>query len=181
MRTYSEAIWNALGLNTYIYLIDLGNGSILDDEVYQKVFCGFYKVRRNKDNWIKPYFEIFKDAYKNKKHLNTQSFQKYFDMVQQRCVHGGKNQEEASFVSKMLHTIKPSFFPIFDSRVKKALSIPENVKNIEAYKIMCKKYKNMIASSDFKKEKKAILSLLSKYKKTNKLSNYKILDILHYF
>ena len=37
----------------------------------EKVFCGFYKVRRNKDNWIKPYFEIFKDAYKNKKHLNT--------------------------------------------------------------------------------------------------------------
>lgn len=181
MRTHSEAIWNAFELDTYLYLINLDNESVLDDEEYQRIFCGYYKVRRNKEKWIKPYFKIFKQAYINKKKLNAHSFHKYLKMVEQKCVHGGKKQEEISFVSKMLHTVKPSIFPIFDSRVREALSIPTYVNNVDAYQMMCNEYKKMKVSLAYKKEKKALLSLLSKYKKTIKLSNYKILDILHYF
>lgn len=82
------------------------------DEVFQRKFTYFYRVRRN-STWRQAYFSLFED---NKAAENV-SFESIL-----RAIYEHTGRIEASFASKMLATLKPEM-PIWDSIVLSKLGI----------------------------------------------------------
>ena len=84
----------------------------MDDPAYQKLFSGYYRVRRNAA-WKKEFFRLMAD-FRERENL---SFGEILLRLYQKT-----GQIEASFASKMLATLDTDM-PIWDSNVLKALQL----------------------------------------------------------
>ena len=75
-------------------------------------------MRRSKE-WYRGYYEVFKE-YKCK----TSDYS-IVDILNDlyKIDNNGKHMVDLSFASKMLHTLKPKKFPIYDNMVAKALNL----------------------------------------------------------
>ena len=93
-----------------------------DKSEFQRMFNGYYKVRRN-ENWQKEYYAIFTEAKKNPENYT-------FERIL-RKLHEKTRMIEASFSSKMLATIDPSK-PIWDQYVLKNLGLQLKGKDAES-------------------------------------------------
>ena len=96
---------------------------------YQKNFTSYYNVRRDK-NWLLYYYD-FLYLNKNNTTLTFADVIEYlYTKVPSKTAITSKNPKglryglECSFASKLLHSINPNY-PIWDSRVRSALLIPE--------------------------------------------------------
>ena len=86
--------------------------NLSEDMAFQRMFNGFYRIRRNED-WRKFYYEHF-EKWKNE---STPSFPLILETLYH---HTGR--VECSFSSKMLATLYPDF-PIWDSIVLDRLQL----------------------------------------------------------
>ncbi len=94
-------------MQKYVWIMDTVNTvNISKSAQFQRVFVGFYRVRRN-GPWRNAYFQLFED-YKSRKHVD---FDTIIDDLYARC-----GRVEASFSSKLLATLRPSM-PIWDAHV----------------------------------------------------------------
>ena len=95
---------------------------------YQKNYTAYYNLRRDKI-WLMYYYD-FLFLNKNNKTLTFGDVIEYLLKVPAKTTFSSKNPNglryglECSFGSKLLHTIDPNF-PIWDSRIRNALLIPE--------------------------------------------------------
>lgn len=96
------------GINKYLNIITCVKEDIdnFNDEKFQKLYKGFYRMRRNKE-FCNKYFKIGYEQIKN----SEISFDILFDNIKQI-----NNKNEASFSSKLLHTINNKK-PILDKKV----------------------------------------------------------------
>ena len=117
-KILEEALSRSLGLPRYIEIM-AGNP---DKSEFQRMFNGYYKVRRNED-WQKEYYAIFTEAKKNPENYT-------FERIL-RKLHEKTRMIEASFSSKMLATIDPSK-PIWDQYVLKNLGLQLKGKDAES-------------------------------------------------
>ena len=117
-KILKEALSRSLGLPRYIEIM-AGNP---DKSEFQRMFNGYYKVRRN-ENWQKEYYAIFTEAKKNPENYT-------FERIL-RKLHEKTRMIEASFSSKMLATIDPSK-PIWDQYVLKNLGLQLKGKDAES-------------------------------------------------
>ena len=117
-KILEEALSRSLGLPRYIEIM-AGNP---DKSEFQRMFNGYYKVRRN-ENWQKEYYAIFTE---DKKNPENYTFERIL-----RKLHEKTRMIEASFSSKMLATIDPSK-PIWDQYVLKNLGLQLKGKDAES-------------------------------------------------
>ena len=91
----------SLGLDKYSQIMQESSIS----EKFQRVFNGYYQVRRKK-GWREKYYSLFEEA-REKKYSFDQILKRLYELT---------HRVEASFSSKMLATIDASM-PILDSHV----------------------------------------------------------------
>ena len=99
--------WGKIEGGVKLYNTINGNINPLDKENFQKKFSYFYKVRRNQ-TWKKEFFQTF---YKFHKSSKEPQFEDILNDLRDKT-----KRMEASFASKMLHTLNPKM-PIWDSIV----------------------------------------------------------------
>ena len=137
------------------------------NENFQKKFSRFYRVRRNQD-WKKAFFQILHESSKKRK------FKDILEELWRKT-----DQMEASFASKMLHTLNPQM-PIWDSivvvhqlgikvPVKKNKATDNDEKDrmgkiIAIYEQLCKGYDSFINTNHGKE-------LIQKFDKQNPKTN----------
>lgn len=102
-----EQLARSLGLDRYAFII---RGNPLSPD-YQKIFNGYYRVRRNEE-WRANYYSLFRKAQKE-----SYSFEQII-----RELYYLTGNVEASFSSKMLATIDASK-PIWDQYVLNNLNL----------------------------------------------------------
>lgn len=173
----NNLIYKSLQLDIYTYLINNVNLILNDDESYIKKFNSYYRLRRNKNNWLKPYYNIFKEALLNKDNLKLTDFNYYLNKVNNNCIHNGRHQNEVSFTSKMLHTIRPDIFPIYDSQARLSIGLNE-MDYLEYVAILDDILINDININNQINDLKKLLkpNLLNEF-----ISNYKWLDLYLFF
>ncbi len=93
--------------------------NVSNDSEYQRIFRSFYVVRKDKD-WCNIFFSILERDKRNSKI----SFQDVIREIHDRARHGGRQQVEPSFSSKLVATINPHL-PVYDSKVKAGLGLSE--------------------------------------------------------
>ena len=76
------------------------------DEVFQKKFTGFYRIRRNKETFLKKYY-MYMESLKGKE-------VSFVDIIKK--INTFKGSIEPSFSSKMLATLDPNM-PVWDQYV----------------------------------------------------------------
>ena len=168
-KILEEALSRSLGLPRYIEIM-AGNP---DKSEFQRMFNGYYKVRRNED-WQKEYYAIFTEAKKNPENYT-------FERIL-RKLHEKTRMIEASFSSKMLATIDPSK-PIWDQYVLKNLGLQlkgkdaeSKLKNaIDLYSKIEDWYNSYLNSSEGKENIKVFDLMLPDYAA---ISNIKKIDCL---
>ena len=148
----SNAIARQFGFCSYVKILKLSRDKTLDVSTdidgFQKLFNGYYRIRRNEE-WRKEYYNYF-ESIKNNTDID---FNTIIDELYQRT----NGNVEASFASKMLATICPNM-PILDSQVLANLDLEikgykekklENAK--EVYRQICQRYKDFQMTSNCKK------------------------------
>lgn len=138
----SNAIARQFGFDSYAKILELCRDESLDLSTdidgFQKLFNGYYRIRRNEE-WRKEYYNYF-ERVKNNIDID---FNTIIDELYQRT----NGNVEASFASKMLATICPNM-PILDSQVLANLDLEikgykekklENAKAV--YQQICQRYK----------------------------------------
>lgn len=135
------------GINKYLNIITCVKEDVenFNDEKFQKLYKGFYRMRRNKE-FCNKYFKIGYEQIKN----SEISFDILFDNIKQI-----NNKNEASFSSKLLHTINNKK-PILDKKVLINLSlyseyIKKNSDKKEIYKSIERFYYELL-KEDFAKD-----------------------------
>ena len=137
-----------VGLEKYNRIMDsLCECNVSEDMVFQKLFKGFYRVRRN-DEFCRVYFSYME---KNKNNIKLT----FGDVLAH--IHSKTNRLEPSFSSKLLATINPNA-PVWDSHVLSQLSIePPHYKDdnrlqaiIETYSDVEKRYDNYMTTQNAK-------------------------------
>lgn len=104
-KTMQQCIAALIGLDKYRFLLEqVHQVDVSSDEVFQRTFNGFFMVRRN-DVWRKDYYGLFECI----KRLGDVSFSYILEELYRLT-----GNVEASFVSKMLSTLKPEM-PIWDT------------------------------------------------------------------
>ena len=99
-------------LENYSFIIDACRGTnVACDDVFQRKFTYFYRVRRN-NAWRLAYYNLFESSKDNRSVS--------FDIL--RAIYRSTGRIEASFASKMLATLKPEM-PIWDSIVLSKLGM----------------------------------------------------------
>lgn len=138
---------SSLGLDKYKYIMEhVMQSDVSQDADFQRVFNGFYIVRRN-EGWRKIYYEYFERI----KHEKA-SFEEIITYLYEKT-----GNIEPSFSSKMLATISPQN-PIWDRYVVQNLNIKldgaskeEKLENaIFLYSEMKKWYSEYLNSEDGK-------------------------------
>ena len=100
------------GVQKYAEILkSFSSTNVILDELFQKKFNGFYRVRRNSD-WQKVYYSIMEDG--KRKPLT-------FEMVLKELF-TSLGRVEASFSSKLLHTLNNDM-PIWDKWVLQNLTL----------------------------------------------------------
>ena len=111
-KVFQERLAESLGLNKYQFVLEqCKNTDVSKDKEYQRIFNGFYIVRRN-EAWRECFYDYF-ESIKN----GTPSFA---EIIMHLYIHTGNI--EPSFSSKMLATISPQK-PIWDRYVVQNLDI----------------------------------------------------------
>lgn len=145
-KVFQERLALSLGLDKYQYIMNqVKKANVAIDTGFQKIFNGFYIVRRN-ETWRKIYYEYF-ESIKDSEPTFANIITYLYDCT---------GNIEPSFSSKMLATISPEK-PIWDHYVVQNLNIKltgatkeEKLKNaIMLYNDMGKWY------SDFLQTEKA--------------------------
>ena len=138
---------SSLGLDKYQYIMEhVMNTDVSVDEDFQRIFNGFYIVRRNEE-WRKIYY-----AYFEKLKIKEPTFEEIILYLYKKT-----GNVEPSFSSKMLATIIPQK-PIWDRYVVQNLNIKlegasqeEKLKNaVVLYSEMEKWYSNYLDSEEGK-------------------------------
>lgn len=121
--------------------------NVSKDKDFQRLYNGFYKVRRGKD-WCSHYYQILED-------LKTKdlSFEYILRALQKRT-----GNLEASFSSKMCATRNPNL-PIIDSRVLECMNMAlpghaedERIeKTVQLYNGLIKRYGDLLSDGDGEK------------------------------
>ena len=107
-----ERLATSMGLRQYSFIMSqVWNVDVSKDEEFQRVFNGYYGVRRN-DGWREKYYEFFE-------HVKGQPVS-YSDII--IWLYQQTGNIEASFSSKMLATFNPDC-PIWDQYVLKNLNL----------------------------------------------------------
>jgi hypothetical protein len=107
-----ERLASSFGLEKYGRILHLFKDvDISQDEGFQKLFNGFYRVR-NDENWRKEYYTLF-ESKKN----TTSSFEEIIRILYEKT-----GRVEASFASKMIATIDTEM-PIWDQYVLRNLGL----------------------------------------------------------
>ena len=148
----SNAIARQFGFDSYVKILKLSRDKSLDLSTdidgFQKLFNGYYRIRRNEE-WRKEYYNYF-ESVKNNTDID---FKTIIDELYQRT----NGNVEASFASKMLATICPNM-PILDSQVLANLDLEikgykekklENAKAV--YRQICQRYKEYQMTANCKK------------------------------
>ena len=86
------------------------NTNVATDREFQKLFNGFYRVQRRNEEWYKAYYALME-----KGKTQTFNFEKTLGFLYEET-----GRVEASFVSKLLHTLNNDM-PIWDAFVLKNL------------------------------------------------------------
>lgn len=109
---FQERLASSFGLDKYQYIIEKAKKiNIATDTNFQRIFNGFYMVRRN-ETWRKSYYSYF-EAIKNK----HPSFENIITFL-----YDTTGNIEPSFSSKMLATLSPEK-PIWDKYVVQNLGL----------------------------------------------------------
>ncbi len=111
-RIVQDRLASSFGLDTYEQIMRSVNAiDVSTDVAFQRLFNGFYLVRRN-GTWRKEYYDLFE----SKKDLHP-SFEEIITVL-----HAKTGKIEASFSSKMIATLNPEM-PIWDQFVLKNLGL----------------------------------------------------------
>lgn len=111
-KVFQERLASSMGLDKYRYIMEQVNSTnVAIDTDFQRIFNGFYIVRRN-ETWRKSYYEYF-ESVKNSK----PTFASILTFLYE-C----SGNIEPSFSSKMLATIFPEK-PIWDRYVVQNLNM----------------------------------------------------------
>lgn len=179
LKETNNKVLEALGIATYLDLnrsVDKVN--VANDFNFQRKFNGFYKLRQRPEDWYKHYYNVF-EMIKNK--IKSDKGKITIDVVLKEIYERTKTIE-LSFSSKMLHTLSPSKYPIYDSRVKKALGLnnlfgktwKEKIKDAnDIYKDLIDKYKD--------KEFDSVVEIFDKVLPNTGLSRIKKIDTILYW
>lgn len=169
-KVFQERLASSLGLDKYQYILEqCQKTDVSKDGEYQRIFNGFYIVRRN-EVWRKCFYDYF-ESIKN----GTPTFA---EIITHLYVHTGNI--EPSFSSKMLATICPQK-PIWDRYVVQNLDIQltgatkdEKLKNaVVLYNDMEKWYEDFLQASKGKECIDTFNRVLPDYKW---ISNIKKID-----
>lgn len=167
-----QAVIRFLALEKYNYIREeLYKCDVSKDEIFQKRFNSFFRVRRN-ETWRKKFYKYFE---KNKNNTNIT-----FDIIVKDLLLETGNIE-ASFSSKLLSTINPNM-PIWDQYVLKNLGLEVEGKDkqerldstIKVYNDIIRIENDMLKQQDVKE---AVRELKEEFKEYN-LSDIKALDYL---
>ncbi len=165
-----ERLASSMGINKYQFIIgQLYKTDISTDESFQRVFNGFYIVRRN-ETWRKVYYEYFEQV-KNEKPTFASILMYLYENT---------GNIEPSFASKMLATIIPEK-PIWDQYVIQNLNMKlvgstkrERLENaIVIYSDIEKWYAHFLQTDKAKECIEVFDCMLPKYKN---ISNIKKID-----
>lgn len=127
-RVIQEKLAAGMGLDKYAFIEEqIDKVDISADNNFQKIFNGFYRVRRNEE-WRKHFYKLFEKA----KHSGKADFSYLLDEMYRLT-----GNVEASFVSKMVATLNPQM-PIWDKYVVQnlqfkfpAISDPERIQKVK--------------------------------------------------
>ena len=155
--------------------------SCIDETVFDNYFVDeyskFYGIKRFRtEKWQKEYFKIFK-YYRNKRNKHQVfSLKNILEDIYNKV-----GSVELSFATKMLHSLCPKKYPIYDSRVATVLEIDKPKGNeidrkicsaCKIYKELCKKIRE---NSYLSQEYDRVFKNNAKYRK---ISNIKKIDFL---
>lgn len=111
-RIFSDRLAAAFGLEAYVRIINsVCTTNISQDKEFQRLFNGFYVIRRN-EAWRRIYYDYFEEQ----KHFKP-SFETILTYLYEQT-----GNIEPSFSSKMLATITPQK-PIWDKYVLQSLEL----------------------------------------------------------
>lgn len=159
-----KSLEDCCGLTAYSETLKLREKDVSTDAEYQKNFTSYYRVRRDKE-WLRKYYKYLQKN-KDNEDITFETILRYLYKTPHKVKKSSKHPDgkaktvEVSFSSKMLATIKPDKYPVWDKQVIKALGITvyeslndeDKIKNsIEAYKELTEKI-NDYAESDEGKE-----------------------------
>ena len=97
------------GITKYLKIMELfPQTDVKTDESFQRLFNGFYQVRRNAE-WRKVYYDFMEKI----KRTNPSSINGIISYLWENTP---QNKVELSFSSKLLHTVNP-IYPIYDRKV----------------------------------------------------------------
>ena len=120
-ETYNKVL-EVLGITKYLEInSDVYNVNVSKDTSVQKRFNYFYKLRQKPADWHGHYYRVFESI---KKRIINKNDNISIELVLGE-IYSKTKTIEFSFSSKMLHTLLPSKYPIYDSRVKKALDLED--------------------------------------------------------
>lgn len=151
-KNLSAAVARQFGFDSYTKIMNLflDNSVDISTDVdgFQKLFNGYYRIRRN-EAWRKKFYDYF-ESIKTQTNVD-------FDTIIDELYRRTNGNVEASFSSKMLSTIRPDM-PILDSQVLTNLSLEikgdkktklENAKAV--YCEICRRYDKFKSSSNCEK------------------------------
>jgi len=120
---------------------------VSNDLEFQKKFNGFYRIGRRPKDWYKSYYDLFEESKKK----GSADFGEILDEL-----HARTGKIEASFVSKLVHTIHQDK-PILDQYVLRNLRLSQiadmkknKLKIIQLYDDVAEKIEEIIQSDDGK-------------------------------
>lgn len=109
---FQDQTASSIGLDRYAYIMNRFNATdVSSDTNFQRMFNGFYRVRRN-EQWRKAYYGLFEQA--KSKTLN------FADII--NYMYENTGNIEPSFSSKMYATVYPDK-PIWDKYVLQNLNL----------------------------------------------------------
>ncbi len=144
-----EALEESFGLPPYARTLTLRGTNVATDKAYQKNFTSFYRVRRDAA-WLDVYY-AYMEAHKNDGKLTINAVLDTLYTTPHKAKSGMIHSIELSFSSKLLATICPDKYPIWDSRVVKAMGIKTGITTIpqavEAYEAFREEILTFIATT----------------------------------
>jgi len=137
----------ARDVKRYQHLIkNLHRVDVSTDTTFQRVYNGFFQLRRNEAYRIKHF--KFLETNKSRANIELKEILVYLSSIQ--------NSIEASFATKMLSTINPDM-PVLDSKVLAKLGLKKPSANslarieetLQIYERICDWYREFYTKSDF--------------------------------
>lgn len=161
-------------VDKYLKIQDLlMNVYVSKDLEFQKLYKGFYRVRRN-DQWCEIYFDLLQQQKKSPK-----SFSEIL-----KALHEKTGRFEASFASKLIATVDPNS-PVWDSIVLEntGLSVPAyNLPDNERLDSIISTYDKLRAAFDelskLDEIKEAIKDFDEKINRSNEITITKKIDFI---